>query len=49
MHRVGIGGGVHRDGLDAHLVAGAVDAQGNLAAVGDQELLDCHGRLLDDD
>ena len=49
MHRVGIGGRVHRDRLDAHLVAGAVDAQRDLAAVGDQQLLDRHGTLLDDD
>jgi hypothetical protein len=37
MHRVGIGGGMHRDRLDAHFVAGAVDAQRDLAAVGDQD------------
>ena len=49
MHRVGIGGRMDRDGLDAHFVAGAVDAQRDLAAIGDQQLLDCHGVLLDDD
>ena len=41
---------MHRDRLDAHLVAGAVDAQRDLAAVGDQQFLDRHGTsLLDDD
>ena len=42
VHRVGVGGRMHRDRLDAHLVAGAVDAQRDLAAVGDQELRDRH-------
>ena len=36
VHRVGVGGRMDRDGLDAHFVAGAVDAQRDLAAVGDQ-------------
>ena len=36
VHRVGIGGRVHRDRLDPHFVRGAVDAQRDLAAVGDQ-------------
>jgi hypothetical protein len=42
MHRVGVGGGMHGDRLDAHLAAGADDAQRDLAAVGDQDLLE-HG------
>ena len=32
-----------RDGLDAQLMAGAMDTQRNFAAVGDQELLNGHG------
>jgi hypothetical protein len=31
-----------RDGLDAHFMARAVDAQRDLAAVGDQQFLDSH-------
>src|SRR6185295_8826244 len=34
-----------RDRLDPHLVAGAVDAKRDLAAVGDQQLVDFHARL----
>ncbi len=45
MHRLGIGGGVHGDGRDAQLAAGALDAQRDLAAVGDQDLLEQGGRL----
>jgi hypothetical protein len=37
MHRVGVGGRMHRDRLDAQLLAGAQDAQRDLAAVGDQD------------
>ena len=37
VHRIGIGGGVHRDRLDPHLVRRAVDAQRDLAAIGDQD------------
>ena len=33
---------MHRDGLDAHLAAGAQDAQRDLAAIGDQDLVE-HG------
>ena len=43
MHRVGIGGGVHRDRLDPHFMRRAVDAQGDLAAIGDQDAFDTHG------
>ena len=38
--RVGVGGGVDRDGLDAQLPACARDPQRDLAAVGDQDLLE---------
>jgi hypothetical protein len=31
-----------RDRLDAHFVAGAVDSKRDLAAIGDQDLLDRH-------
>ncbi|MNY35824.1 hypothetical protein D3C86_1702610 [compost metagenome] len=44
VHQVAVGGGVHRDGLDAQLFAGAQDAQGDLAAVGDQNFFQ-HRRL----
>ena len=40
MHRIGVGGRMHRDGADAHLAAGAVDAQRDLAAIGDEHLLE---------
>ncbi len=39
-----IGGGMHRYRLDAELAAGAQDAQSNLAAVGDDDLLQHGGR-----
>ena len=42
MHGVGIGGGMDRDGLDAELLARAMDAQCDLAAVRDEDLLE-HG------
>jgi hypothetical protein len=42
MHGVGVGGGMHGDRLDAHFAAGALDAQRDLAAIGDQDLLE-HG------
>ena len=38
-----------RDGLDAHFVAGAMDAQRDFAAVGDQQFLDRHRSGLADD
>ena len=40
MHGVGVGGGMHGDGRDAEFLAGAQDAQGDLAAVGDQDLVE---------
>src|SRR5690606_41648710 len=43
VHCVGIGGRMDRDGLDAHFVARAVDAQRELAAIGDEKFLDAHG------
>ena len=43
VHGIGIGGGMHRHRLDPHFVRGAMDAQGDLAAIGDQDAFDCHG------
>src|SRR5690606_2624093 len=40
---LGVGGGMHGDGLDAELTAGPQDAQGDFPAVRDQDLLE-HGR-----
>ena len=40
MHRLGIGGGMHGDRGDAHLAAGALDPQRDLAAVGDQDFVE---------
>src|SRR5256884_1068040 len=40
-----VGGGVHGHGLDAELPAGTQDPQRDLAAVGDDDLLD-HGALI---
>jgi hypothetical protein len=37
VRRVLVRGGIHADGLDAELLAGADDAEGDLAAVGDQD------------
>ena len=37
MGRIGVGVGVDRDGLDAQLATGADDAEGDLAAVGDED------------
>ncbi len=42
MHCVRIGGRMDRDRAYAHLVAGPVYPQGDLAAVGDQQLFDLH-------
>ncbi len=46
VHRIGIGGRMDRDGLDAHLMTGAMDAERDLAAVGDQQLLDLHQPMI---
>src|SRR2546422_6962374 len=40
MHGVGIGGGMHRDRRDAEFLARAQNAQGNLAAIGYQDLVE---------
>ncbi len=40
VHGGGVGLGVHGHGGDAHLLAGPVDAQGNLAAIGDEDLVE---------
>ena len=37
--QIGIGGGVHGDGLDAQFAAGAQDAQRDFAAIGDDDFL----------
>ena len=48
MHRFGIRRGMHRDRADPHFPAGALDAQRDLAAVGDQDLLEQsrHSRII---
>ena len=43
VQRVLVGLGVDGDGLDAELAAGADDAQGDLAAVGDEDFLEHDG------
>ncbi len=48
MHGVDVSSGVCCDSRDAQFAAGALDAQRNLAPVGDQNFCD-HDRLLDDD
>ena len=40
MHGVGVGGGMHRHRRDAELLAGAQDAQRDLAAVGDEDFIE---------
>ena len=42
VHGIGIGCGVHRHRLDPHFVRGAVDAQSDLAAIGDQDAGNAH-------
>ncbi len=44
MHGVGVGGRMDRDRRDAELLGGAQDAQRDLAAVGDQDLVE-HSRV----
>ena len=38
-----VGGGMHRDGLDAELAAGAQDAKRDLAAISDDDFFDHRG------
>ena len=45
VQRVAVGLGVDRDRADPHLVAGADDAHRDLAAVGDEDLLERGGHL----
>src|SRR3546814_1848804 len=40
VHGTGVGGGVHRHRLDPHLAAGAVDAERDLSAVGNEDLVE---------
>src|SRR6185312_10156259 len=40
MHRVGVGGGMHRDRVDAKLLAGAQNTKRDLAAVRDENLIE---------
>jgi hypothetical protein len=42
VHRLGVGGRMDRDRLDPHFVAGAVDAQCYLAAIGDEDFREGH-------
>jgi hypothetical protein len=43
MHGFGVGGGVHGDGGDAEFLAGALDAQRDFAAVGDEDFVEQAG------
>jgi hypothetical protein len=45
MQRLAVGLRVNRDGLDPQLAAGADDAQGDLAAIGNQDFVK-HGRSM---
>ena len=40
VHGVGVGGGMHRHGRDAELLAGAQHAQRDLAAIGDEDFIE---------
>ena len=40
MHGVGVGGGMHRDGVDAELLARAQHAERDLAAIGYQDFVE---------
>jgi hypothetical protein len=40
MHGVGIGGGMHRHRLDAEFLGRAQDAKRDLAAIGDEDLVE---------
>src|SRR5215510_819659 len=45
MHRVGIGGRMHGDRRDAQFLAGAQHAQCDLAAIGDQDLVEHYSMI----
>ncbi len=45
MHGVMVGGGMHRDRLDTHLAAGAMDAKGDLAAIGDEDFAEHYSMM----
>ena len=49
VHRVGVRRRMDGNGLDAHFMTRAVNAQRDLATIGDQDFLNGHRRLLDDD
>ena len=40
MHRIGVGGGVHRDGGDPQLFGGAKDTKRDFATIGDEDLVE---------
>jgi hypothetical protein len=40
MHGIRVGGGMYRDGGDAELLRRAQDAQGDLAAIGNEDLIE---------
>ena len=40
MHGIGIGRRMHGDGMDAHLAAGAMDAERNFTPVGDENFFE---------
>ena len=44
VHRVGVGGGMHRDGRDAELLAGAEHPERDFAAVGDENFVEHRAR-----
>ncbi len=46
MHGVGVGDRMNRDRADAHLAAGAMDAERDLSAVGDQDFFEHRLRCL---
>ena len=48
-HGAGVGLGVHGDGGDAHLLAGAVDAERDLAPVGDEDLVEHRRYSMNDE
>ena len=46
VRRAAVAVGIDRDGADAELAQRPEDADGDLAAVGDQNLRERHGRIL---